>query len=342
MQLSKREKILRMLDGERTGEMFCSCHLTAVTLDQMDAIKVYWPDANMDPDLMAKLAETSYTLLGFEGVRSCFDVVLEAEALGAEVNMGSRDKFMYVTKHPFSDPDSFAVPPDLFKLGRFPVIFKALSILSEKYRDKVPIYALLMGPLTLMGHLFGVEKIMRWALKEPTVFQSLLDQVSDVVTDYGNLLIKNGADALSLGDPTASGTMISRRIFEKFIIPNYKKLSGRIKGRVILHICGDTSSLLDAIPESGFCAFSFEGPTIKVKKAKEIIGNRMALFGNIPTVRVLMEGTVADVKRAVLEAVDEGIDSVEPACSLPPQTPINNARAISETVKQYNKEKGFG
>ena len=256
--------------------------------------------------------------------------------------MGSKDKNVYVTKHPFNSEESFAVPSNLFELGRFPIHFKALSILSEKYCDKVPIYALLLGPLTLMGNLFGVEKTMRWALKEPTVFQTLLDRVSDVVTDYGNLLFKNGADALSLGDPTASGNLISPRVFEKFILPSYRKLSKRIKGRVILHICGDTAPFLEAVRESGFCAFSFEGPAVKVKKAKEIIGDRMALFGNIPTVEVLMNGTVDDVRRAVFEAIEEGIDSVEPACGLPPQTPMHNARAISEAVKQYNKEKGFG
>ena len=342
MEMSKREKILRMLDGERTGEMFCSCHLTAATLDQMDAVKVYWPDAHMNPNLMVKLAESQYTLLGFEGVRSGFDVGLEAEAFGAEVNMGSKDRNVYVTKHPFSSAESFAIPSNLFELGRFPIHFKALSILSEKYRDEVPIYALLLGPLTLMGNLFGVEKIMRWALKEPALFQALLDRVSDVVADYGNLLIKNGADALSLGDPTASGNLISPRVFEKFIIPNYRKLNEKIKGRVILHICGDTTPFLEAIPETGFCAFSFEGPAVKVKKAKEIIGDRLALFGNIPTVEVLLNGTVEVVRRAVLEAIEDGINSVEPACGLPPQTPINNARAISETVKQYNKENGFG
>jgi len=55
-----------------------------------------------------------------------------------------------------------------------------------------------------------------------------------------------------------------------------------------------------------------------------------------------LNGTVDDVRRAVFEAIEEGIDSVEPACGLPPQTPMHNARAISEAVKQYNKENGFG
>jgi len=341
MKLSKRERILKLLDGERTREVFCSCNVTAVTHYQMEAVSAYWPDAHTNPDLMVKLAESQHTVLGFDSVRSGFDVGIEAEAFGAEVNMGNRETNVYVTKPAFDSPDSFVVPPNLFSLGRFPVHLRALSMLSEKYRDSLPVYALILGPLTLMGNLFGVEKAMRWSGKEPALFQRLLEEVSDVVARYGNLLIENGADALAMGDPTASGNLISSRIFKKFMLPIYRRLKEKIRGRVILHICGDTTPFLDAIPETGFCAFSFEGPAVEVKKAREIIGDRMALFGNIPTVNVVMNGTVDEVKRAVMNAIEDGIHSVVPACSLPLQTPIHNARAISETVEGYNQSRGF-
>jgi [methyl-Co(III) methanol-specific corrinoid protein]:coenzyme M methyltransferase len=255
--------------------------------------------------------------------------------------MGGRESNVYITRHAFDEPEAFSVPANLFELGRFPVHFEALSMLSRKYKEKLPIYALLMGPITLMGNLFGVEKIMRWSLKEPGLFESILDKVSDVVAEYGNRLTKTGADALSLADPTASGNLISPRIFKKFIVPNYRKLSEKLKGRVILHICGDTTPFLEAVADSGFCAFSFEGPAVSVAKVKEVIGDRMALFGNIPTVEVLMNGTPDSVRRSVEEAIEQGIDSVEPACGLPLSTPIRNIRVISETVNAYNLRKGI-
>lgn len=341
MEASVRESVVRMLDGERSPEVFCSVPLTSVTWDQMEALNVYYPDAHMDPDLMVKLAESAYTLLGFQGVRSGFDSGMEAEAFGAEVNLGSRQNNVSVTKPAFDDPDAFAIPKNLFELGRFPVRFKALSILHDKYRDEVPIYAIVTGPMTLTGNLFGVEKIMRWIYKEQSILLRLLEQVTDVVADFANLAIAAGADAICLGDPTASGNLISPLAFKKFLIPMYRKLSKDIKGRVILHICGDTTFFLPFIPETGFCAFSFEGPSVKVKQAREIIGNRMALFGNIPTIEVMMNGTIEEVKRAALKAIEDGIDSVAPSCGMALQTPMINAQALSETVRQYNKTKGF-
>jgi len=66
----------------------------------------------------------------------------------------------------------------------------------------------------------------------------------------------------------------------------------------------------------------------------------MAAFGNIPTVDVLTIGTLDSIKRVVLQAIKDGFDSVVPASSLPLQAPIDNVRAISATVKEYNKKRG--
>ncbi|MFH0845263.1 MAG: uroporphyrinogen decarboxylase family protein, partial [Pseudomonadota bacterium] len=130
MESYKCSKILRMLDGERTGEVFCSPNISVPTWDIMDAINVHFPDAHMVTDQIVKLAESSYTLLGFDSIRSGSDIGVEAHALGAEVNMGGRESFVYVTKPAFDDPEAFDVPSNLLELGRCPINFEAVSILK--------------------------------------------------------------------------------------------------------------------------------------------------------------------------------------------------------------------
>ncbi len=337
MESSKKERILRMLDGERTGEIFCTSNVTSVTSELMQEMNVFWPDAHLDPELMAKLSEGQYTIFGFDSVRSCFDVGVEAEAFGSNINYGNKERNLYVTEPAFENLDLFDIPPNIFELGRFPIHFNALSILYNKYHQQVPIYALILGPLTLMGHLYGVDKIMRLSLKDRNLFFKLLENVTNFVVLYGNKLLETGADALAMGDPTASANLISPKVFKEFMLPVYKKLSSEIKGRVILHICGDTTLFLKDIKETGFCAFSFEGPAVKVEAAKEVLGNTMALFGNIPTVSVLMNGTPSDVEKSVYEAISGGINSVVAACSLPLQTPTTNIKTMVKNVEEANK-----
>jgi uroporphyrinogen-III decarboxylase len=78
-----------------------------------------------------------------------------------------------------------------------------------------------------------------------------------------------------------------------------------------------------------------------VNQVKEVLGNQVALFGNIPTIDVLVNGTVDDVRRATMTAIEGGINSVAPACGMPIQTPLANARAIPETVRDFNRRMGF-
>jgi [methyl-Co(III) methanol-specific corrinoid protein]:coenzyme M methyltransferase len=341
MESSIREKMLRMLDGERTGEVFCSSNLSVYTWEQMGIVNAFYPEAHSDPDVMVRLAESQHTVLGFQSVRTGFCTTVEAEAFGAQVIMGDKESLPYVVKPAFNEPDAFIVPSNLFTLGRFPVQFKALSRLVEKYGNIIPVYGLVVGPLSILGHLFGVEKVMRWSGREQALFRELLEKVSDVVASYGNELIKRGADVIQMADPTASGSLVSPRVFKQFLVPIYKKLRGAIKGRVILHICGDTTLFLESILDTGFCGFSFEGPTVSVKQVKEVFGNRMALFGNIPTIDVLVNGTVDDVRKATMTAIEEGINSVAPACGMPTQTPLVNAKAMPDTVGDFNKKMGF-
>jgi hypothetical protein len=44
-------------------------------------------------------------------------------------------------------------------------------------------------------------------------------------------------------------------------------------------------------------------------------------------------------KRALLQAIKDGFDTVVPASSLPLQASIDNVRAISATVKEHNKKR---
>ena len=101
MESSVKERVLSMLDGARTGESFCSCNVMDITWYQMDALNIYFPEAHYDPFLMAKLGESQHTLLGYQSVSSGFFTGLEAQILGAEVNMGSKECFAYIKKPAF-------------------------------------------------------------------------------------------------------------------------------------------------------------------------------------------------------------------------------------------------
>jgi len=52
-------------------------------------------------------------------------------------------------------------------------------------------------------------------------------------------------------EPSGSASMISPVMFRQFVLPRLKTIIGSLDVPCMLHMCGDTSPMLDAMAESG-------------------------------------------------------------------------------------------
>jgi len=76
----------------------------------------------------------------------------------------------------------------------------------------------------------------------------MVDFCADLLIKLYEPLVKDGIEALSIADPTASGDLINPKQMAKFAVPPLKKMSDWAKSKgahTILHICGNTSDRLD-------------------------------------------------------------------------------------------------
>jgi MtaA/CmuA family methyltransferase len=332
---TQKSRVFNILKRKGNMRPVCSSPLSTVTYDQMKMTGAFFPEVHSDGYLMFKLSEAAYTIMGLEGFRVPFDLCVEAEALGCVIRPGNEESTPSIRK----PAGGFKMPQDLegtFKKGRFPVVFKAVSELRKKYDNSLPIYGGVVGPLTLAGHLYGLDNILRLMIKEADKALSILLSVAEFSSYYSIRFIEEGANVIFIIDPSASGDMISPRHFEKFVLPAYQILRKRIRNPIILHICGDTNMLLPLIANTGFEAFSFEGPTVKVKRAKEVIGDRVALGGNIP-VNLMLLGKPREIRNHVFGALRDGIDIVMTGCGIPIRSPMENVKAMVEAVMEFNK-----
>ena len=99
---------------------FCSGCSQTVTLESMDEIGVYWPEAHSDPRKMAELSASTYDLTGLEisGVPFCLSI--EAEALGCFPDIGSRkDSIPQVTGTPYTELEDVKIPEDFLTARAF-------------------------------------------------------------------------------------------------------------------------------------------------------------------------------------------------------------------------------
>ncbi|MFH1933392.1 MAG: MtaA/CmuA family methyltransferase [Pseudomonadota bacterium] len=337
--VSANNPVLRIFKGERTEGPVCSSPLVTVTLEQMEASASYYPTAHNDPQSMARLSSFAFTSIGFQGIRIPFDLCVEAEAFGCKLRNGGKDAPPSVTKEAFEEKDAFMVPEDIFQKGRFQVVFEAIRILKDKFGDDVTIYTGIVGPLTLIGALYDATTVMRWAIKDPQRMDDNLERAAGFLSEYADRLFDAGGDVLSILDPTASGDLLSRKYFEKYVMPAYQRMREKIQGPISLHICGNTEGFLALLPETGFEAFSFEGPKVSVQTARQKMGDSMLLVGNIPTYDTLLFGTPERVREESLNALGDGLDLLAPACGVPIQTPTENLKAMVRAVEEFKGDR---
>lgn len=332
-------RVLRMFKEGRQEGPVCSSPLVMSTLEQMEYTGSYYPAAFGEPEPMSMLASAAYTFLGFEGIRVPFDLCVEGEALGCKIRDGGQNSPPSVVEKAFGEKESLHIPQNVFEKGRFPSVFKAVRMLKKRFGDEVTIYAGVVGPLTLLGHLYNAATVMRWPIKDPARMDENLNAVVVFILEYVRCLFGAGCDVLLVNDPSASGDLLSRKHFQRHMIPTYQRMRKEIREPVVLHICGYTLDFLDLIPETGFEAFSFEGPTVQVRTAREKVGKKMLLVGNIPTYDILLFGTPDRVREESFRALNEGIDLLAPSCGVPVQTPTANLRAMVKAIEEFRKER---
>ena len=100
--LTEKERLDRALHHEEVDRPPCICPggmMNMITTDLMDICGVTWPEAHTDAEMMANLALASYEQGCFENVGVPFCMTVEAEAMGAEVTMGTRNFEPHVTAY---------------------------------------------------------------------------------------------------------------------------------------------------------------------------------------------------------------------------------------------------
>jgi MtaA/CmuA family methyltransferase len=302
----------------------------------MERVGSFWPEAHYDPVQLSGLALAGHEILGFSSARIPFDLCLEAEAFGCTIKKGAPNNQPAVDKPAFEDYGAFEVPEDIWQRGRFQTVFRASDILMSKVGDRLPVFPMVVGPVTLTGYLFGLERALMDIHLRPEAYSKVLRQVANFTIQYANLLLEHANGTIVMADPVASGDLVSPKQFAGFYLPVYKEMDAGIKGKVILHICGNTTGMLAEVAQTGFDCFSFQGPEVQVSRAKEIVAGKIALAGNVPTLKHILQGTPDDVKRWSLQALEDGVHLLAPSCGLPPIAKISNIRPMAEAVEEFN------
>jgi len=336
--MSPRERVLAALRRQPVDRTPVVNPTSVATVELMDLVDAPFPAANREPELMARLAATGHTELGFDSIMPVFSIIQESSALGCKIQWEQKDNWPTVKmREPiFEAPDDIRIPDGLLEHQDTACVIEAIKLLRKEFGDRVAIIGKTMGPWSLGYHCFGVEPFLLLSLDDPAQTKLCLERLKEVTIEFGLAQIEAGADALTLPDH-ATGDLVSGDYYRRYLLDLHVEFAERLPVPLILHICGRTVDRMGYIAETGMAAFHYDSKNGPAESMAAVEG-RIALVGNVNNPETLFargRETVGDEVRANLEA---GVQMVGPECAIPLQTAIENLRAIREAVLEWHGE----
>nr|WP_296265850.1 methylcobamide:CoM methyltransferase MtbA [uncultured Merdimonas sp.] len=335
--LTPKERLKLIFEGQKVDRPACICPggmMNMVTSELMDAIHVYLPEAHTDARKMADLAKAVYEKGCFENYGVPFCMTVEAEEMGAKVDLGTNIYEPHVTDYVIDSVADYhkLTPVDVTK-GRARVVTDAIRILKKETKD-VPIVGNLTGPVSTASSVMEPVIFYKELRKRNKEAHEYMGFITDQLIAFGRAQIEAGADVIAISDPSGTGEILGPKYFEEFAVTYINRLLDSLQKEklgTIVHICGQMSPVYKEINEVRSSALSFDS-IVPMKEARKQLPDRV-LMGNVSTY-ALEFGDPARVKTLAKSCMRNGSDIIAPACGLGMKSPLSNIQAILACVRE--------
>ena len=237
--------------------------------------------------------------------------------------------------------------PDVKNAGLIPFAME-FAKLQNKYGMFIQPH--IVDPFVFAAHVCGVDNLMRWLGKKPTVVHRLMRVVTDYLVELTRYWVETfGPDRIVPWTPssTSSNGLISARHFEEFVFPYFKEITEKGLGMGIKHfhhhLCGDHNfnlPLWAKVPRGNpgiiTCA-----PEVDLSDAIKYFGETCIIGGNISP-PLLQMGTPKEIYEGARRCIEKGKYAprgfiLMSGCDVPPNTPPYNMYTMLKAVKDFGR-----
>lgn len=301
-------------------------------------------ESELSPKRKAELQIAGYRLFGFDGIGFLHGLYSLPMAMG-----GAYKDEEHLTRtlleppvkdiHDLSGCDLDKITLDNDDAARY--AFDAIRYVQDEVGDEIPCGMSFTSPFTVATGVVGVKPLLVACVREPEVARQVLDFVLEAQWKLAEVFLKEGI-TVTTNDPVASCTLISPRTYRAFAQPYEREFGRRIQaylGRpTSIHICGDTTKILSDVADAGFSTFSLDN-LVDLGVAKNAVGDRLHLVGNVSPVAVMKDGTPEEVRSEVRLCYRKAWDTpsgftIDNGCDLPYGTPRENMLAYLDEAKR--------
>jgi uroporphyrinogen decarboxylase len=202
------------------------------------------------------------------------------------------------------------------------------------------------GTYNLAATYREVTELMMDPYDNPEFYTAYMDKLTDLIIEFDMLLAAENKDAIGIQGNIANSGVIGKDYFKKYIYDYEKKHADAIQQAgsfTVYHNCGKAEVLQECYADMGLSAWETiaEPPRgdSSLAKAKEKIGRRITLIGNLDQVDFLKTASEKEVEKRVEQILLIGKPGGKYifACSdfLEVGTPFENVAAAVKTAKAF-------
>jgi uroporphyrinogen-III decarboxylase len=173
---------------------------------------------------------------------------------------------------------------------------------------------------------------------EPLLAHRLLDHLTATVIDFALAQAAAGADMIGAGDAAAS--LIAPAMYREFALPYEQRVCAAIHAAdslAKLHICGNTTRLLDDMATCGADLFNVDH-MVPLERARDVYRAAGKCFkGNLDPVRQVLQASPDDCRAAARDCIRIATAGsklwpsgymLSAGCEIPAETPDDVFRAF--------------
>lgn len=343
--MTEKERLHHALHREPVDRPPCICPggmMNMITRELMDTAGTHWPEAHISAEAMSRLAAAASTSGCFENHGLPFCMTVEAEGMGAAVDLGNMTYEPRVVGYAIESVDEWrSLKPLDFSTGRCRVVLDALRLLADRH-DGIPIIGNLTGPMSLAGSLLEPSVLYKELRRKPEAARALLDFCADQLLAFGLQQIQAGADAIAISDPSGTGEILGPRLFNDYEVPALNRIITGIRAAhpaagLIVHICGKMHKVFEPLKNVPCDALSFDA-VVSLKSARAQFPHT-SLMGNVSTF-ALESATPEKIATLTRQCRRHGADIIAPACGMGNASPLVNVQAMLRTLKEEEAHAG--
>jgi uroporphyrinogen decarboxylase len=339
-ELTSLERVRRVMAGEMPDRVPV---IPLIIHHTMKLANVRYDLYACDPALLVSTQVNAWLKYGYDGFHVTSDNWILPSALGCPIQFFPNQP-PTAARRILADSKELNIlaRPNTGTEGRMAFKVEATRLAAQAVGDRCYLKTCFdQGPFSLATAVRGIEKVILDCYDDPQFVYDLLEICTDAVIKFALACGKAGCHALTFGDSTAG--LLNRKLFEKFAFPFEKQVIEALQVLdipVFLHICGDTSHIIDLMVTTGASGLEVDYQN-DISSYRQITCDAICLQGNIEPSGVLLQGTPETVSEACRKAIEQSLPGgrfiLSSGCEVPRDTPAENIQAMVAAAKRYGQ-----